>query len=67
MFVVLMMQLLKPNGRAAMVLPDGSITGGTGVNGRIIKKLLTERNLVCLVRVIANYLYDKVVLELRRK
>jgi len=50
LFVVLMMQLLKQNGRAAIVLPDGSITGGTGVNGRIMKKLLTEFNLHTIIR-----------------
>ncbi len=50
LFVVLMMQLLKPNGRAAIVLPDGSITGGTGVNGRIMKKLLTDFNLHTIIR-----------------
>lgn len=50
LFVVLMMQLLKQNGRAAIVLPDGSISGGTGVNGRIIQKLLQDFNLHTIIR-----------------
>ncbi len=49
LFIVLMMQLLKPNGRAAIVLPDGSITGG-GVKARIREKLLKEFNLHTIVR-----------------
>ncbi|MBF05296.1 DNA methyltransferase [bacterium] len=49
LFVVLMMQLLKPNGRAAIVLPDGSITGG-GVKARIREKLLKDFNLHTIVR-----------------
>lgn len=50
LFVVLMMQMLKKNGgRAAIVLPDGSITGD-GVKARIREKLLTECNLHTIVR-----------------
>lgn len=49
LFVVLMMHLLKKNGRAAIVLPDGSITG-EGVKQRIREKLLTECNLHTIVR-----------------
>ena len=49
LFVVLMMQLLKPNGRAAIVLPDGSVTGG-GVKARIREKLMTEFNLHTIIR-----------------
>ena len=49
LFVILMLQLLKPNGRCAMVLPDGSITGD-GVKARIREKLLTENNLHTIVR-----------------
>ena len=49
LFVVLMMQLLKANGRAAIVLPDGSITGD-GIKARIREKLLTEFNLHTIIR-----------------
>ncbi len=49
LFVVLMVQLLKHQGRAAIVLPDGSITG-TGVKARIREKLLTDCNLHTIVR-----------------
>lgn len=49
LFVILMLQLLKPKGRAAIVLPDGSITGD-GVKARIRKKLLTDCNLHTIIR-----------------
>ena len=49
LFVILMLKLLKPNGRCAIVLPDGSITGD-GVKGRIREKLLTDTNLHTIVR-----------------
>jgi type I restriction enzyme M protein len=48
LFVVLMLRLLKPNGRAAIVLPDGSITG-EGVKARIREKLLTNANLHTII------------------
>jgi type I restriction enzyme M protein len=44
-----MLQLLKPKGRWAIVLPDGSITGG-GVKARIREKLLTDCNLHTIIR-----------------
>ena len=44
-----MLQLLKPNGRCAIVLPDGSITGD-GVKARIREKLLTDCNLHTIIR-----------------
>ena len=44
-----MLQLLKPNGRCAIVLPDGSITGD-GIKARIREKLLTECNLHTIIR-----------------
>lgn len=47
LFVVLMMKLLKHNGRAAIVLPDGSIKGD---GGRIREKLLKECNVHTIVR-----------------
>jgi type I restriction enzyme M protein len=49
LFVILMMQLLQPHGRCAIVLPDGSITGD-GVKTRIRKKLLTSCNLHTIIR-----------------
>lgn len=49
LFVILMLQLLKHNGRCAIVLPDGSITG-EGVKARIREKLLTDCNLHTIIR-----------------
>lgn len=49
LFVILMLQLLKPRGRCAIVLPDGSITGD-GVKARIREKLLKDTNLHTIVR-----------------
>ncbi len=49
LFLVLMIQLLKPGGRAAIVLPDGCITGD-GYKERIREKLLTDCNLHTIVR-----------------
>ena len=49
LFVILMLQLLKPQGRCAIVLPDGSITGD-GVKARIREKLLTDCNLHTIIR-----------------
>jgi type I restriction enzyme M protein len=49
LFVILMLQLLKPRGRCAIVLPDGSITGD-GVKARIREKLLTDCNLHTIIR-----------------
>lgn len=49
LFVILMIQLLKNNGRAAIVLPDGSITG-EGIKARIREKLLTDCNLHTIIR-----------------
>ena len=49
LFLILMLKLLKPNGRCAMILPDGSITGD-GVKERIREKLLTDTNLHTIVR-----------------
>ena len=49
LFVILMIQLLKPGGRCAIVLPDGCITGD-GYKERIRKKLITDCNLHTIVR-----------------
>lgn len=49
LFLVLMIHLLKKGGRAAIVLPDGSLTGD-GVKQRIREKWLTECNLHTIIR-----------------
>src|SRR3546814_1648 len=49
LFIVLIMQLLKSGGRAAVVLPDGFLFG-EGIKSRIKGKLLTECNLHTIVR-----------------
>ena len=49
LFLVLMIHLLKTGGRAGIVLPDGSLTGG-GVKQRIRQKLLEECNLHTIIR-----------------
>jgi type I restriction enzyme M protein len=49
LFVILMIQLLKPAGRGAIVLPDGCITGD-GYKERIREKLLTDCNVHTIVR-----------------
>ncbi|MNY19150.1 putative type I restriction enzymeP M protein [compost metagenome] len=49
LFLVLIMQLLKDGGRAAVVLPDGFLFG-EGIKSRIKEKLLAECNLHTIVR-----------------
>jgi type I restriction enzyme M protein len=49
LFLVLIMKLLKPGGRAGLVLPDGTLFG-EGVKTRIKEALLTECNLHSIVR-----------------
>jgi len=49
LFLVLVMHMLKPGGRAAIVLPDGFLFG-EGVKTRIKEKLLSECNLHTIVR-----------------
>ena len=49
LFIILMIQLLKPGGRCAIVLPDGCITGD-GYKERIREKLLTDCNIHTIVR-----------------
>lgn len=49
LFIILMIQLLKPGGRCAIVLPDGCITGD-GYKERIREKLLNDCNLHTIVR-----------------
>lgn len=49
LFLVLIIELLKDGGRAAVVLPDGTLFG-EGTKTRIREKLLTECNLHTIVR-----------------
>lgn len=49
LFLVLILQLLKEGGRAAIVLPDGSLSGD-GVKQRIRQKILEECNLHTIIR-----------------
>ena len=49
LFQVLLMKILKPGGRAGLVLPDGTLFG-EGVKTRIKEALLTECNLHTIVR-----------------
>jgi type I restriction enzyme M protein len=49
LFLVLIIHLLKNNGRAGLVLPDGSLIG-EGVKTKIKEKLLEECNLHTIVR-----------------
>jgi type I restriction enzyme M protein len=49
LFLVLLMTLLKPGGRAALVLPDGSLFG-EGIKTRIKERLLEDCNLHTIVR-----------------
>ncbi len=49
LFLALMIRLLKPGGRAAVVLPDGSLFG-EGVKTRLKEHLMEECNLHTIVR-----------------
>jgi type I restriction enzyme M protein len=49
LFLALIMRLLKPGGRAAVVLPDGSLFG-EGVKTRLKEQLLAHCNLHTIVR-----------------
>lgn len=49
LFLVYILRILKPGGRAAIVLPDGTLFG-EGVKSRIKEKLLTECDLHTIVR-----------------
>ena len=49
LFLALIVRLLKPSGRAAVVLPDGSLFG-EGVKTRLKEHLLEECNLHTIVR-----------------
>jgi type I restriction enzyme M protein len=49
LFLALIIRLLKPTGRAAVVLPDGSLFG-EGVKTRLKEHLMAECNLHTIVR-----------------
>lgn len=49
LFLILMIHLLKMEGRAGIVLPDGSLTG-EGIKQRVRERLLTECNLHTIIR-----------------
>ncbi len=49
LFLVLIMTMLKPGGRAALVLPDGTLFG-EGIKTRIKERLLEDCNLHTVVR-----------------
>lgn len=49
LFLILIIHLLKEGGRAALVLPDGSLTGD-GVKQRVRQKLLEDCNLHTIIR-----------------
>ncbi len=49
LFLILFIHLLKEGGRAAIVLPDGSLTGD-GVKQRVRQKLLEDCNLHTIIR-----------------
>lgn len=49
LFLIMMIHLLKNEGRAGIVLPDGSLTG-EGVKQRIRQRLLEECNLHTIIR-----------------
>jgi type I restriction enzyme M protein len=53
LFLVMIMELLKPGGRAAVVLPDGTLFG-EGVKTRIKERLLADCNLHTIVRLPAG-------------
>lgn len=50
LFLALFVHLLKPNGRAGIVLPDGSLFGEGGAKTAIKRKLLEECNVHTIVR-----------------
>lgn len=50
LFLVLINQLLRPQGRAAVVLPDGFLFGDEGIKLRIKEKLLEDCSLHTVVR-----------------
>ena len=50
LFMALIMRILKPGGRAAVVLPDGTLFGKEGVKLRLKEDLMRKCNLHTIVR-----------------
>ncbi|MEO3972397.1 class I SAM-dependent DNA methyltransferase [Streptomyces sp. CAU 1734] len=50
LFLALIIRLLKPGGRAGVILPDGTLFG-EGIKTRLKEQLLTECNLHTIVRI----------------
>ncbi len=50
LFMALIMYRLKPNGRAAVILPDGFLFGSDGAKLELKRKLLDDLNLHTIVR-----------------
>lgn len=50
LFMALIMYRLKPNGRAAVILPDGFLFGSDGAKLELKRKLLDEFNLHTIIR-----------------
>ncbi len=50
LFLLYIIAKLKPQGRAGIVLPDGTLSGKDGVKARIKEKLLAECNLHTIIR-----------------
>ncbi|WP_422123707.1 N-6 DNA methylase [Planococcus sp. X10-3] len=50
LFLIMMMERLKENGKAGVVLPDGFLFGTEGVKRNIKEKLLKEFNLHTIIR-----------------
>lgn len=50
LFMVLIMQRLRRNGRAGVIVPDGFLFGNDGAKLAIKKKMLTEFNLHTIIR-----------------
>ncbi|WP_199748809.1 class I SAM-dependent DNA methyltransferase [Amycolatopsis sp. WAC 01376] len=50
LFLYSVIERLKPGGRCAIVLPNGSLFGGGGVGAKIKEKLMKECNLHTIVR-----------------
>lgn len=50
LFMIMIMERLKENGKAGVVLPDGFLFGNEGVKAKIKEKLLSEFNLHTIVR-----------------
>ena len=63
LFVILMLKLLKPGGRCAIVLPDGSITGD-GIKARIREKLLTDCNLHTIIRLPKSTFFQQQLVQI---